>query len=75
MILPHISYMHKRIMSPLTAALSRAARSRITTLLRQPHALPLEHSEQRLRALENLQVRGFCLLDGLIVIVPRGDLL
>lgn len=40
----------------------------------QSHALALEHGEKRLAALQNLQVSSLRLLDGFVVVVPRGEL-
>lgn len=59
--------------SPRAPQRRRTALGR-TAFLLQPDGLPLQNSEQRLRALENLQVRRFRLLNRLIVIVPRGGL-
>jgi hypothetical protein len=49
-------------------------RARLPRLvLLQALALPLQHGEQRLRTLENLEVCRLGLLNGLVIISPRGN--
>jgi hypothetical protein len=73
-------YMHRSTLPnpifPIEALASPTARSalRTSTLLLKSHTLPLQHSEQRLRALEDLQVSCLRLLNRLIIVVPRGGL-
>eukprot|EP00321_Phaeocystis_globosa_P019359 CAMPEP_0118832704 /NCGR_PEP_ID=MMETSP1162-20130426/40113_1 /TAXON_ID=33656 /ORGANISM="Phaeocystis Sp, Strain CCMP2710" /LENGTH=131 /DNA_ID=CAMNT_0006764323 /DNA_START=38 /DNA_END=430 /DNA_ORIENTATION=- len=52
---------------------SRCSRGALR-LLCQVGGLPLEHMQQRLRALHDLGVRAFRLLDRLVVLVAGGDL-
>ena len=58
------------ILSPL----EKSGRRLPGLVLLQTHALALQHGEQRLRTLQNLEICRLSLLNGLVVISPRGNL-